>query len=141
MDNEVVPFWFRIVYALYLAVLVPVYSVQYPLANFLWFSDIALVVTCVAAWVGNSLLASMMALAVLAPEIVWNLGFFTRLIFGVNPFGLADYMFNPQKPLYVRALSLFHVPLPVAIVYLISRLGYDRRALLAQTIVSLVVLP
>jgi len=120
---------------------VPVYAIQYPLTNFLWFSDIALLTTAAALWLASSLLASMMALAVLLPELVWNLSFLARLIFGHDPIGLSSYMFDRGLPLYLRALSLFHVALPVLLVWLVYRLGYDRRALIAQTLVALVVLP
>ncbi len=44
------PLWFRIVYLIFVAVLVPSYAIQYPLVNFLWFSNIALVVGLIAAW-------------------------------------------------------------------------------------------
>jgi hypothetical protein len=50
-------------------------------------------------------------------------------------------MFDRSKPLYLRALSLFHVFLPVLLVWMISRLGYESRALAAQTILAWVVLP
>ncbi|HUB24667.1 MAG TPA: hypothetical protein VL992_04490, partial [Tepidisphaeraceae bacterium] len=107
----------------------------------LWFSDIALVTTAVALWLESALLASMMTLAVLLPELAWNIGFFLRLIFGISAVGLSSYMFDPHIPLYVRALSLFHVELPVILVWMVHRLGYDRRALIAQTMLMLVVLP
>ncbi|MGD0462946.1 MAG: membrane-associated protein [Tepidisphaeraceae bacterium] len=133
--------WIKIVYTLYVCVLVPIYLLHYPPSNFLWFSDIALLTTVVALWLESSLLASMMALAILLPELVWNINFFLRLIFGIEGIGLSTYMFDPHIPLYVRALSLFHVVLPVLLVWMVYRLGYDRRALIAQTLMAVVVLP
>ena len=50
-------------------------------------------------------------------------------------------MFDAAKPLYLRALSLFHVALPVLLLSMIHRLGYDPRAWAFQTVVALVVLP
>src|SRR5262249_40872039 len=50
--------------------------------NFLWFSDIALLVTMPALWLESPLLASMMAVAVTLPELAWNLDFFVRLTTG-----------------------------------------------------------
>lgn len=55
--------------------------------------------------------------------------------------GLAAYMFDPKLPLFVRSLSSFHVVLPVLLLWMVYRLGYDRRALVAQTLVAWVVLP
>src|SRR5688572_3102854 len=135
-----IPIWIKIVYSLFVCILVPVYWVKYGPANFLWFSDIALLLTLVALWRENSLIASMMALAVVLLETGWNVGFFGRLLFGVDVTGLAAYMFESHRPLYLRALSLFHVVLPPLLVWLVWRLGYDRRALLWQTALAWVVL-
>jgi hypothetical protein len=140
-DGAAIPLWLAIACTLFLCVLVPVYWWKYGPANFLWFSDIALLVSAAALWLESPLLASMMALAVTLPELAWNVGFFGRLIFGVDVTGLAGYMFDPTRPLYLRALSLFHVYLPVLLVWTVHRLGYDRRALAAQTVVALIVLP
>jgi hypothetical protein len=133
--------WVKIVYTLYVCVLAPIYLLHYPPSNFLWFSDIALLTTVVALWLESSLLASMMTLAILLPELVWNINFFLRLIFGIDEIGLSSYMFDPHIPLGVRALSLFHVVLPALLVWMVYRLGYDRRALMAQLLMGLVVLP
>jgi hypothetical protein len=56
-------------------------------------------------------------------------------------FGMSAYMFEARTPRYLRALSLFHVPLPIGLVWLVHRLGYDRRAWLFQSLLALVVLP
>jgi hypothetical protein len=122
-------------------VLVPVYWIHWGPRNFLWFSDIALLVTAVALWLESSLLASMMTLAIAVPELAWNADFFGRLVSGRHLLGLAGYMFDDRKPLYLRALSLFHVALPVLLLWMVQRLGYDPRAWAFQTVVALVVLP
>lgn len=119
----------------------PVYARDYGPKNFLWFSDIALFGSCAAMWLEIPLLASMMALAVLLPEIGWNVDFFAHLITGRSVLSMSGYMFDARKPLYLRALSLFHVVLPVLLVWMVYCLGYDPRALLAQTAVSFIVLP
>jgi hypothetical protein len=64
------PLWPKIAYTLFLAVIVPAYWVRNGLANFLWFSDIALVATGAALWLESSLLASAMAVGVFLPELV-----------------------------------------------------------------------
>jgi hypothetical protein len=131
----------KIGYTLFLLVLVPVYWTHYGVRNFLWFSDISLMVTGAALWLESSLLASMMMLAVLLPELAWNLDFFGRLLTGRGMLGMSAYMFDRRIPRYLRALSLFHVPLPVGLVWLVVTLGYDRRAWLGQSLLALVVLP
>lgn len=136
-----IPLLLKIVYSLFVCVLVPVYWRAYGPANFLWFSDIALFVTLAAVWMENSLLASTQALSALIVESAWNVDFFLGLVLGKSPLGLAEYMFDGSKPLFLRGLSLFHVALPPLLIWLVYRLGYDSRALPVQTAIAWVVLP
>ena len=135
------PLWLKIAYTLFICVLVPVYWKQYGPGNFLWFSDLALFVTAAALWLESSLLASMMAVSVVVLESIWIIDFLIGLIAGTSVIGLSAYMFDSKIPLSIRALSLFHVVLPVLLLWLLYRLGYDRRALLAQTLLAWIVLP
>ena len=135
------PLWIKIAYTLFLCVLVPAYWIHWGPKNFLWFSDIALLTTAVALWLESSLLASMMLLAIGLPELAWNVDFFCRLATGRQMLGLSGYMFDSRRPLFLRALSLFHVVLPIVLVWMVYRLGYDRRAWVFQTVVALIVLP
>ena len=66
---------------------------------------------------------------------------FFRLATGGPLIGLANYMFDTSIPRFTRGLSLFHVALPLLLVWMLHRLGYDRRALFWQTIVAAVVFP
>ena len=136
-----IPLWIKISYTLFVVLTVAVYTVKYGLANFLWFSDIALLATVPALWFESSLIASMMAIGILLPEVFWNVAYFGRLLTGRRLAGLTDYMFDAQLPLYLRALSLFHVFLPVLLVWMIARLGYAKDAWLAQSVLAAIVLP
>ena len=136
-----IPLWLKISYTLFLCILIPVYWRQYGPSNFLWFSDIALFVTAASLWLESSLLASMMAVSVVVLESIWIIDFLIGLIIGSSVIGLSAYMFDSKIPLSIRALSLFHVVLPVLLLWLLYRLGYDRRALLAQTLLAWMVLP
>ncbi len=133
----------KVLYTLFLLILVPVYLEQYGVANFLWGSDIALFLLLVAILFETSLPASMMALAVLVPELIWTVDFLARLLFDFDPalFRGTAYMFDPGRPLLVRGLSLYHALLPVILLWLLFRLGYDRRAFIAQTLLCWVVFP
>jgi len=135
------PLWIKIAYTLFVAVTVVVYSVKYSLGNFLWFSDIALLASVPALWLESSLLASMITVGVILPEALWNVSFFGQLLTGRRITGLTDYMFDPHKPLYLRALSLFHVFLPVMLLWMVNVLGYAPAAWIAQTALAWVVLP
>lgn len=132
-----VPLWLKILYSLFLCVLVPIYWHHYGAANFLWASDIALFVVLAALWSESALLNSMMAIGVLPFEMAWTLDFLT----GPHLLGMVSYMYEPERPLYLRGLSLFHVLLALLIVFLLHRLGYDRRAFAAQTLLIWLVLP
>ena len=136
-----IPLWLKIAYTLMVVPIVPVYLVHYGAANFLWFSDIALILTGVALWEESRLLASMMAVGVLLPELLWNVSFFARLVARVRLSPLADYMFDATIPLWIRCLSLFHVVLPAVLLWMLDTLGYDPRALPAQTVLAWVILP
>jgi hypothetical protein len=140
MEHAEVPLWIKLVYALFVLVLVPLYARAYGFAHFLWFSDLALLAMVPALWLESRLLTSMAALAVLLPELAWNLDFFAQLLTGRPLLNLASYMFDAEKPLYLRALSLFHVPLPILLLWTLHRLGYDPRALAGQIVVGEIVL-
>ena len=130
--------WIKIPYTLFVGVLVPVYWVQYGPQNFLWASDIALFLTLAAVWLESRLLISMMAVAVVFLELAWGIDFVARLMMGADAFALRGtrYMFDSAIPLAIRCLSLFHIVLPILLVWLVFRIGYDRRALLLQTLLA-----
>jgi hypothetical protein len=136
-----IPLWIKIAYTVFAVITVAVYALKYPPGNFLWFSDIALVLTVPALWFESSLLASMMTVGLLLPEVFWNVGFFGRLLTGKRLGGLTDYMFDAGLPRYLRALSLFHIFLPLLLLWMVGRLGYAQQALIGQTVLSWVVLP
>jgi hypothetical protein len=77
-------------------------------------------------------LASIPAVGITLPQFLWLLDFLA----GGRLVGMAAYMFDPKYPRFVRALSLFHSWLPFLLLWLVWRLGYDRRALLAQTLLT-----
>lgn len=142
-DTERIPFWIKISFSLFVVVLVPAYWTHYGPANFLWACDIALLLTVIALWRESRLLVSTMAVATLVPELLWNLDFLARLFTGRDLIGLdaTGYMFDATLSRWLRGLSLFHVFLPVLWLWMLQRLGYDRRAPIAGTALCWVVLP
>jgi hypothetical protein len=128
-----IPFAVKLFYTLFVCVLVPVYWRHYGLANFLWFSDLALLIGLEATWLESPLLASMQAVSVLLLELVWTIDFLVRLVSGKPIIGIAEYMFKSDKPPFVRGLSLFHLVLPFFLLWLVYVLGYDSRACIVQT--------
>jgi hypothetical protein len=61
------------------------------------------------------------------------------LITGRHVIGGTEYMFDPQLPLFVRLLSLFHVVTPPMLLWAVWRLGYDRRGWKPQTAICWIV--
>ena len=141
--SSCLPLWLKLFYTLFVIILVPVYWTNLGIANFLWGSDIALLVMVFGLWLENRFLTSMMTIGVLIPELAWNIDFFIHLIAGRDLLGLniTGYMFSEERSLLVRFLSLFHVFLPIILLYSLLRLGYDSRAFLAQVILCWVILP
>jgi len=117
---------------IFLAVLVPVYWQAYGPTNFLWFCDAALILTVAGMWLESPLLISMCAVGILLPQCLW-LADFGGNLFGFRMLGLTSYMFDAHLPVFTRGLSLFHGWLPFLLVWLLGRVGYDKRALFAWT--------
>ena len=141
--QDCIPRGLKVVYTAFVAVLVPTYWLQYGPFNFLWGSDIALLLTLVGLWLESRLLLSMMAVAVLIPELGLCIDLLIRLTVGIDVIAFTGtrYMYNQDVPLFVRLLSLFHAALPVILLWSMHRLGYNRHALLGQSILAWIVLP
>ncbi len=132
------PTWLKLVYTAFMLVLVPVYWLKYGPTNFLYFCDLALFLTLAGIWRENRLLVSMPAVGILLPQAFWCVDFAVQAT-GHTLTGMTAYMFDSNRSLFLRGLSLFHGWLPLLLLLLVARLGYDRRALAAWTAVSVVV--
>lgn len=122
------PLWSKLVYTAFVAVLVPHYWQAYGPTNFLYFCDIALLLTCVAMWRESAVLASACAVGILLPQCLWMVDFLGTWV-GLPITGMTGYMFQDAIPLFARFLSFFHFWLPLVLIWLVVRLGYDRRGL------------
>lgn len=135
------PLWLKLVALLFLCFFVSYSWKNYGLQNFLWFSCLGVICTVTALWLENRLLASMMLLSTfIADEIGWGGDFLFRLIFGWHPFNATTYMFDHRLSLYGRAISLYHFYIPILLVWMVYKLRYDTRAIVAQTLFSSIVL-
>jgi len=83
-------------------------------------------------WLESSLLISMCAVGILLPQCLWLVDFGINFL-GIHFLGLTGYMFDHKLSLFTRGLSLFHGWLPLLLIWLLARLGYDKRALFAWT--------
>ncbi len=128
LTKNKIPLWLKITYTAFMAVLVPVYWLNYGPTNFLYFCDAALFLTLIGLWTENKLLISMPAVGILVPQALWVADFAVQLT-GHKLTGMTGYMFDHDRSLFLRSLSLFHGWLPFLLVFLVAKVGYDRRAL------------
>jgi hypothetical protein len=136
------PAWLRWAVTLFVTVFVATHASYGNLVNLLWLSDVALLGALFALWRGSRLVASMMLLGVLLLDGVgWTLDFLVGALTGRHPLGATRYMFDARVPALVRGLSLFHLWLPALLLWMVRRLGYDRRAFAAQTALTWALLP
>ena len=126
------PLALKLALSAFLLVMVPVYYQNYGPTNFLYFCDISLLLCFISIWTERPLFASMAAVGILLPQVLWCLDFMGELL-GVHLVGLTAYMFDPNRSLFLRGLSFFHGWLPFLLLFSVKRLGYDRRALVAWT--------
>jgi hypothetical protein len=133
---------FKLVYTAFVLLVVAIWWRHYGWRNFLWFSDIAFIGAVPALWLESAGLASVLAVAVLLPELLWNVDFGARMLLRRRVTGLTDYMFEPQRPRLLRGLSLFHVPLPLVLLWMVAEYGYVGRVGLPGAVaLAAVVLP
>jgi hypothetical protein len=135
-----IPLWLKLVYTAFMAMLVPVYGYYYGPTNFLYFCDVAIILTLVGMWTESALLFSMCAVGILIPQALWVVDFIAG-IFGITLTGMTAYMFKHENSAFLRGLSLFHGWLPFLLAYLVWKVGYDRRGFPAWTVLAWLLLP
>ncbi|MCB1210334.1 MAG: hypothetical protein KDK97_13450, partial [Verrucomicrobiales bacterium] len=110
-SESVIPIWLKIAYTAFLAVMIPTYLKNYGPTNFVYFCDVALLITLYAVWAESKMAASMAAVGILLPQLFWCLDFGWQLfqtMRGAEHSGMTAYMFDEHKSLFLRGLSLFH---------------------------------
>lgn len=132
-----IPFLVKCLYTAYMAVLIPVYWKTYGPTNFLYFCDIALIMTLFALWLESALLVSAAAVGIVLPQALWAIDFIATGI-GWPLSGMTGYMYDDALPVHARFLSFFHFWLPFFLLWLLRRTGYDPKGLPLWTVIALV---
>jgi hypothetical protein len=132
------PIWLRCAAVVWLAIWIPAYWHTWGAANFLHLCDIALLVTCGGLLANSALLISSQAVGSLLVDFAWMLDAGWHMVRGRGLLGGADYLFDPNYPLWVRLLTLFHVGMPVLLLWALGRTGYNRRGWPLQAAIALV---
>jgi hypothetical protein len=136
-----IPLSIKLGYTIFLAVWIPAYWQAYGWENFLWICDVANLLIGLALWLESPILIAAQAVGVLIIQALWLIDVLARLLIGFHPIGGTEYMFDATKPLFLRLLSLFHVCVPVLLLWAIARLGYDRRGWRLQAAFTALLLP
>ncbi|MCA1770048.1 MAG: hypothetical protein LC652_08930 [Halomonas sp.] len=136
-----IPLWLKLVFSLWILVWAPSYGVLLGVQNFFWLCNLASFLLLVALWSEQRTLMSMQWLAVALVGSLWTIDVATASLTGWHPIGGTEYMFDPEHPPLAKAMSLYHLILPLVAGLGIARLGYVRRALLWQSLLTLGVLP
>lgn len=131
-----IPLVVKVAYTTWFVLWVPAYWAFNGPQNFLWLCDVTNWLLLVALWSESSLLLSAQAVGVLAIQLAWAIDFLGRLATGRHLVGGTEYMFESGDPLWIRSCSLFHLWVPLLLLWGIRRVGYDRRAPRLQTIVG-----
>ena len=144
MTHRKISCYIKCFFIIFMVFFIPGYWIGYGPLNFLWFSDIILILTFFATLFESRFLASMAAVGGFISLSLWNIDFFFTLfayLFDIKLAGLTAYMFNRELPVWLRTLSLFHVALPFFLLWLIYRLGYHKWAWVFQIVFFWIVIP
>ena len=120
----------------WMMVWLPAYVRVWGWANLLHLCDIAVILACAGLWWASPLLISSQTVSLLVAGVLWCADAGWRLATGRYLVGGTEYMWDAHYPLWVRLLSLFHIGLPIALLWALRRLGYDRRGLAAQSAIA-----
>ena len=132
-----IPLWLKLAYTAVVIGTLPVYARYKGWQNYLWFSQWGLLGAVFALWLESPLLASMLALAVVVGDLAWFVILIVRWVRKRRGGGGGEIFPNGDgMPAFIKALSLFHLPLPLLLLWMIAKLGYDGRALVYQTVLA-----
>jgi hypothetical protein len=136
-----IPLWIKLLWTACVAVWILLYWRQYGAQNFLFFCDLGNLFMVAALWLESSLLFSWQACGLLLFQTLFVVDLAGTILSGRHLIGGTEYMFDPHVPLPIRLLSLFHVVMPLLLLWGIWRLGYDSRGWKYQTLTTWIVVP
>ena len=136
-DQTPIPRWLQWAALVWMLIWFPIYWRTWGASNFVHLCDVAVILTAIGIWTNSGLLISSQAVSALLVDMAWALDAGWRLFTGHNLIGGTEYLFDASQPLWIRLLSLYHLVLPVLLLWLLYRLGYDRRGWALQSAIAL----
>jgi hypothetical protein len=131
------PPWLRYAAIAWLCLWLVVYERTWGVLNFLHLSDVSMILFCVGVAANSTLLISSQAVASLLVNAMWTLDTCWRLFLKHHLMGGTEYLFDTRYSLAVRLISLFHILIPLLLLWALYRSGYDRRGWRLQCAISL----
>jgi hypothetical protein len=136
VKHHKLPLWLKLLFSAWILFWAPAYAVMLGPANFLWVCNLASFLILAGLWLEHRLLLSMQWLAVALIGLLWAVDLGVAVLAGVHPFGGTAYMLDPDFPDLARVLSFYHLILPLVTGFAVWRLGYARKALLGQSLLT-----
>jgi hypothetical protein len=117
----------------------PTYWRAWGAANFVHLCDVAVILTCIGMWTDSALLISSQAVGALIVDIVWAVDAASRIFLRCALFPGNEYLLDSHYPVWIRSLTIFHMVMPVLLLWGVYRMGYDRRGWALQSLIALLV--
>ena len=136
-----IPLWVKVAWSVFVLVWAPLYWRQYGPQNFLFYCDLGNLLILAGLWLESRLIISWQAVGLLVFQTLYAVDLLAALVLHRHVFGGTEYMFDPAIPLFTRILGLYHVVVPVLLLWAVRRLGFDWSAWKWQTVLLLIVVP
>jgi hypothetical protein len=136
-----IPLTVKLLWTAFVLVWIPVYWHQYGLQNFLYYCDLGNLLITVGLWLESRFILSWQAVGLVVFEILYDIDLLVALVSGHHATGGTEYMFDPNIPLLVRSLGLYHFVVPILLLWAVYRLGYDGRGWKWQILLMAIVVP
>jgi hypothetical protein len=120
----------------WLAVYLPTYGAAYGFWHFFQLCNAGVLIACAGILLRNRLLLSSQFLALSCIAVVWISDMAARLLFGRFLNGGTAYMWDSNLSALVRILSLYHLALPLVLLWFVIKLGYHKQAWIAQSAIA-----
>ncbi len=125
--NSRIPPWLKIGWTAWVLVWAPLYWKHYGAQNFLYFCDLGNLLIALGLWMESRLILSWQAVGLLVFQTLYAVDLITALVLRIHPIGGTEYMFDPTIPLPVRLLGLYHLAVPLLLLWAVQRLDLHHR--------------
>lgn len=129
------------VWTVWVLIWAPVYFHQYGAQNFLFYCDIGNILIAIGLWIESRLILSWQAVSLLIFQSLYAIDLIGAFLFRQHFIGGTEYMFDSSIPMLVRVLGLYHMVVPLVLLWLVRRLGCDPGAWKWATVEAWIVVP